>query len=364
MDATFPYAARLLKFYHASGRQLPWRGEGDPYRIWVSEVMLQQTGVATVKGYYGRFIDKFPTVAELAGADLGMVLKEWQGLGYYRRAENLHRGAKVVHDSLGGCFPETLERWMSLPGVGRSTAAAIMAIGWNQRQAILDGNCKRVLARVMALDDPVNSAQGERLLWQRAYELTPADRPGDYAQAIMDLGATVCTPRAPRCRECPWCLGCRAWETQQVDRYPNRKKPKVRPRYGQVAVLVQNSDGQWLMRRRPRGGLLAGLWEPLSTKRWLLPQLPPDMQKVGEELKHQWQVCGRNVQLLGEVRHTFTHFHLTVWVCLCQYVSGWPLEEEVRWWNPEQSDLPLSTLHAKVFAVHDHQGGANRIPSC
>lgn len=352
MDLGFPYAEKLLEFYNFSGRTFPWRNTRDPYPLWISEVMLQQTGVAVVPDYYDRFLKKFPGVDDLARADIQEVLMAWQGLGYYRRAQNLHRAAKMVQNDLGGNFPETLEGWMSLPGVGRTTAAAIMAIGWNQRQAILDGNVKRVLARVTALDESVNGVQGERFLWKLAFDLTPEERPGDYAQAIMDLGATVCTPRAPRCPECPWCLGCRALAELRVDSYPVKKKLRSRSRCSQVAIVVQREAGQFLMCRRPEGGWLAGMWEPLSLQPVTPPELPPDVKKVGDDLQRQWQVIGRDVTMLGEVQHVFTHFHLTVSVFSCRYVSGWPTGiDGVRWVILGQSDVPVSTLHAKVLSL-------------
>ncbi|HAT50195.1 MAG: A/G-specific adenine glycosylase [Nitrospirae bacterium] len=349
IDWEFPYSEKLLKFYQNSGRHLPWRGDGDPYRIWVSEVMLQQTGVAAVKGYYDRFLSRFPTVAALGAADLQEVLREWQGMGYYRRAENLHRAARIIRDDLGGQYPETFAGWLALPGIGRSTAGAIMAIGFNRRYAILDGNCKRVLSRVIALDEPMDSSQGIRTLWHWATQLTPQDRPGDYAQAIMDLGALVCTPRTPRCLECPWLAGCRAAVLQTVADYPNRSKPKERPKYSQVAILVQDA-GRVLLRKRPAGGLLAGLWEPLSVPRESFRPPPSEADQVVELLWQHWQVLGREMTMLGKVQHAFTHFHLTVWVYSCRYVSGWP-QGEVIGWADHGSDKPVSSLHAKVLAV-------------
>ncbi|MBF0347820.1 MAG: A/G-specific adenine glycosylase [Magnetococcales bacterium] len=353
MAREYPYADRLLEFYRASGRVLPWRGDKDPYHIWISEIMLQQTGVTSVCRYYERFLERFPTVARLAQADLQEVLGAWQGMGYYRRAQHLHRAAVIIQDGLKGQWPETLEGWLALPGIGRSTAGAIMAICWNRRHPILDGNCKRVLSRIMALNEPVNSSQATRMLWHWADLLTPPEQPGDYAQAIMDLGAVVCTLRDPKCNICPWQGGCRAFAESRVGEYPNRMKAKVRPRYGQQAILVQESTGAVLMRRRPEGGLLGGMWEPLSTPRQTPPQPPSDVVEMQDQLERHWQVHGCDMKRLGRVQHAFTHFHLTVWVYSCRYVSGWPqgAGEEICWWDAGHSDMPVSTLHAKVLAM-------------
>ncbi|MBF0435966.1 MAG: A/G-specific adenine glycosylase [Magnetococcales bacterium] len=361
IDIKFPYASELLAFYNKKGRQLPWRNEKDLYRIWVSEIMLQQTGVATVLGYYNRFLEKFPTVAQLAAANKEEILKVWQGLGYYRRAANLHRAAQEIHYNLGGSFPDTFEGWLALPGVGQSTAGAILAIGRNQNHAILDGNCKRVLARISALSHPVDNSQGNTFLWQLARQLTPSHQPGDYAQAIMDLGATVCTPKDPHCPECPWQQGCRAWMSRRVNDFPVRKQPKIRPRYEQIAVVVCRPGEQVIMHQRPEGGLLGGLWEPLSLSDVTSNQMPPEADRVTAELQRHWQVIGQNMRMQGKIRHAFTHFHLTVWVYVCHYVSGWPgKHEKVLWAGSEPWEIPLSTLHAKVMSLALSQNRSHR----
>ncbi|MBF0110973.1 MAG: A/G-specific adenine glycosylase [Magnetococcales bacterium] len=356
----FPYAERLLKYYAKSGRRLPWRGTNDPYRIWVAEIMLQQTGVATVTGYYDRFLQRFPTVVHLSQASLDEVRRAWQGLGYYRRAENLHRAARIIHEDRADRFPDTLEGWLVLPGIGRSTAAAILAIGWNQRHAILDGNCKRVLSRLMALEEPVNTSAGERSLWREATRITPVDRPGDYAQAIMDLGATVCVPKEPRCHECPWSEGCRARMNGSAVDFPQKRKREAVPRFGQVAVLVQGPGESVLMQRRPEGGLLSGLWQPVSLERQDFSPRHPEHSLVATAVAQRFAITCRDMVHVGAVQHRFTHFHLTVWVYSCVHEGGWPREEEVIWWSLDRGDLPMSTLHRKVIAflsINDkHQG--------
>ena len=213
---TLPWSAkdmnrRLLTWYGRVGRDLPWRRTRDPYRIWLSEIMLQQTGVVAVIPYYERFLETFPSVAALAAAPLDQVLELWAGLGYYRRARFLHEAARRVMSEHGGRFPDQLAAIMALPGIGRSTAGAIVSIAFDRKGPILDGNVRRVLCRLLAIDGDPRSGKVEKQLWQLAETLTPEDRPHDYAQAIMDLGATICTPRRPDCAACPLSGLCQAF---------------------------------------------------------------------------------------------------------------------------------------------------------
>jgi A/G-specific adenine glycosylase len=220
---------RLLAWYGRAGRDLPWRRTRDPYRIWLSEVMLQQTGVETVIPYYERFLEAFPTVRALAVATAEEVVERWAGLGYYSRARNLHAAAQRVVNFNAGHFPDTLEGLMELPGVGRSTAGAILSIAFDRPGPILDGNVRRVLCRLHALKEDPRSGSGEKKLWAWAAELTPIDRPHDYAQAIMDLGATVCTPRSPECGDCPLQTCCRARSLGLEEELPLRSGGKKAP---------------------------------------------------------------------------------------------------------------------------------------
>ncbi|MBF0186932.1 MAG: A/G-specific adenine glycosylase, partial [Magnetococcales bacterium] len=213
-------ARQLLDHYDRHGRDLPWRGISDLYAIWISEIMLQQTGVSVVIPYYTRFLERFPTVTSLADASLDAVLSLWQGLGYYRRARHLHTAARLIQTKHGGEFPEEVDQVTALPGVGPSTAHAILAIGREQRLPILDGNVKRVLSRLLAWPHPMGVSRHEKPLWTIADLLTPEQRPGDYAQAIMDLGATLCRRSRPQCERCPWSGACRAFACQSVESFP------------------------------------------------------------------------------------------------------------------------------------------------
>jgi A/G-specific adenine glycosylase len=271
------FRARLLSFYDTQQRKLPWRASADPYRVLVSELMLQQTRVETVLLYYDRWLSRFPTVHALAEANLDDVLKQWEGLGYYSRARHLHRAAQMVREQHNGHIPRQPEQLRALPGVGPYTAAAVGSIAFNQPQAAVDGNVRRVLCRVLDLADP-SPAQ----LQQHADTLLDTDRPGDYNQALMELGATVCTPRNPGCGSCAVRQHCRAYARDTV---AIRPAPKVRPPLAVeiVQCVVAVNDGQVLLRQRPFTGLLAGLWE--------FPEI----------------VAAAGYQQVGHVLHTFTH---------------------------------------------------------
>ncbi len=351
----------LLAYYDARGRDLPWRGGQDLYRIWVAEIMLQQTGVKTVMPYYQTFLERFPDVVTLAYAPLETVLACWQGLGYYRRAVHLHAAACRVVFELNGRFPETMQELLTLPGIGLSTAGAILAIGLNQHHPILDGNVKRVLARLLALELPVDSTKGRKILWHYATELTSVKRPGDYAQAIMDLGAEVCRLRHPDCLTCPWNRWCQAWLQSVPMAYPV-KAPKVgKPHKYQFNLLVYRPEGQVLMVPRPAKGLLGGLWEPLSGEMTLEP-LMPTSEQVEQRIYRQYGVGVSMPRVLTAVEHVFTHFRLTVVPFVSAWIAGEP-NGAFRWVDaqPDQ-DLPISTLHHKVLARGREAGGVCQHP--
>ncbi|MBF0310817.1 MAG: A/G-specific adenine glycosylase [Magnetococcales bacterium] len=341
-------AAGLLDYYRRQGRVLPWRGTRDLYHLWLCEIMLQQTGVATVMPYYERFLVRFPTLESLAHAPLQEVLSLWQGLGYYQRARNLHRAAGRVMEQFQGQIPEEITALQTLPGIGASTAAAILATGRNQPHAILDGNCKRVLARLTALPLPISSRQGLALLWQAATLLTPTGEAGDYAQAIMDLGATVCTPRHPQCERCPWRTDCRARIRGASQDFPVTLAKKAIPERYQMALLLRCQD-QLLLQQRAARGLLGGLWQPPASP---LRDTPPPW---GEELRTLWGDIETLPALhpLAVVRHTFTHFRLLVSPYLLVLKEKPPLQhlEGPTRWIPlkELSEVPISTLHRKVL---------------
>ncbi|MBL8658739.1 MAG: A/G-specific adenine glycosylase [Rhodospirillales bacterium] len=298
---------RLLAWYDRERRALPWRPPpgtaADPYRTWASEIMLQQTTAAAAAPYFNRFIERWPRVEDLAAAELDEVLHAWQGLGYYARARNMHACAQAVA-AAGGRFPDREEALRALPGIGAYTAAAIAAIAFGRRAAPVDGNIVRVLARLDAVETPLPKARGEIAV--RARELAPSVRPGDFAQAMMDLGATVCTPRRPRCALCPWREPCAARAAGNAEAYPRRAEKKDRPvRYG-VAFWIERGDGAVLLRKRPLRGLLGGLMEFPSTE-W---RARPWGGSEAADCAPAGIAAGGWRAIAGTIGHTFTHFHL------------------------------------------------------
>lgn len=253
----------LVDWYRANRRDLPWRRTRDPYAIWVSETMLQQTRVRVVVPYWQSWMARFPTAAALAAAPLDDVLSAWSGLGYYGRARNLYLGAREVVARYGGRLPETAGELRSLPGIGRYTAGAIASMAFDRREPLVDGNVARVLSRLFAVEEDVKSAAGQKRLWQLAGELVPADAPGDFNQALMELGATLCTPSAPRCPDCPLVAGCRArlaGRERELPRMPERRRDADKPLLAAVAAWIERG-GRVLLARRAPSGLFGGLWE-------------------------------------------------------------------------------------------------------
>jgi len=309
--------AALLHWYDSHARDLPWRvapsalAAGvtpDPYRVWLSEVMLQQTTVAAVKSYFERFTTLWPTVTDLAGAKDADVMAEWAGLGYYARARNLLKCARVVTGEHGGVFPQTEEGLRSLPGIGPYTAAAIAAIAFDQPAAVMDGNVERVLARLFAVQTPLPAAKAD--LKALAVQLTPANRPGCYAQAVMDLGATICTPKSPACGICPVLSACKARAEGIAGDLPRKSPKKPKPTRLGIAYLVQREDRAMLLETRPEKGLLGGMlgWPGTDWAETAPVDAPP--------LEAQWHDPGL------EVRHTFTHFHLRLSLRLASVDMG------------------------------------------
>ena len=303
--STKTFAAALLEWFDAHGRhQLPWQANTTPYRVWVSEVMLQQTQVVTVIPYFERFMAAFPDVQALAKSPLDEVLHLWTGLGYYARARNLHACAKAVVELHGGKFPLDLERMMALPGIGRSTAGAILALSAGQRHPILDGNVKRVLARVFAVAGDPNSKEVLAALWSRSDDCTPASRVGDYTQAIMDLGATVCTRSRPACTVCPMNTICVAAREGRQAELPGAKKKRTRPARQTTLLIAQAGDAASaavLLERRPDAGVWGGLWSP------------PQFESQDAALRWCVQELGAsysNPEALDPIDHAFTHFDL------------------------------------------------------
>jgi A/G-specific adenine glycosylase len=361
----------LLAWYDRHQRRLPWRSRRPvSYHVWLSEVMLQQTRVQTVIPYYRRFLLAFPTVADLAAAPLDQVLKLWEGLGYYTRARQLHAAARRIVTPAGVCWPRTAQQWQELPGVGRYTAAAIASITRGEPVAVLDGNVKRVLARVSNFTAAIDRPAHVTRLWQMAERLLDRDRPGDFNQALMEVGATVCLPRRPRCAECPWRSACAARAAGHEQDLPRRSGRRVATEVEAVAVVIQ-TRGRWLMVQRPPSGQLGGYW-----------QLPGGPVANGENsaaaaarvLNQQMGRPVRILRTLGMVEHAFTHRRLRVHVLeVCwqpradgQGVGAAPTGPAARRWVPaaELEQLPLARLDQKIIALaraglqqpHGHAG--------
>jgi len=303
-------AGDLLAWYDQGARRLPWRappGErADPYHVWLSEVMLQQTTVATVIPYFHRFLERWPRIEDLAAADLDAVMAAWAGLGYYARARNLHKCARAVTES-GGRFPETEAELKALPGIGEYMAAAIAAIAFDKPATVVDGNVERVIARLFAIDTPLPKAKAE--IRRAAESLTPGDRSGDYAQALMDLGATICRPKAPNCLLCPWQSRCAAHARGLAETLPKKEKKKPKPTRHAVAFWLESPDPETgerrvLLRRRAEDGLLGGMLELPSTPWQEGGPWSDEDAMVHVPIHTEWE------EAPGEARHTFTHFHL------------------------------------------------------
>jgi A/G-specific adenine glycosylase len=297
------FAARLLAWHARHGRHdLPWQKRRTSYRVWVSEIMLQQTQVTTVIPYYARFMARFPTLQSLADAPQDEVLHLWTGLGYYARARNLQAAAQFIRDEHGGRFPKDLGSMQALPGIGRSTAGAILALSAGQRHPILDGNVKRVLTRHGAIPGWPGDKRVEEKLWLLAEANTPKARVADYTQAIMDLGATLCTRSKPRCDECPVAADCKARKLGKQMDFPASKPRKALP-VRRTRMLMLVADGAVLLEKRPPAGIWGGLWG--------FPELGPDAD-VAAWCRERFGAAPRSMKAREELRHTFSHFHLDI----------------------------------------------------
>jgi A/G-specific adenine glycosylase len=296
------FAAKVLAWFDQHGRKdLPWQHNPTPYRVWVSEIMLQQTQVATVIPYFTRFMQRFPDVRTLADAPQDEVLKLWEGLGYYSRARNLHKAAQIVRDNHAGEFPTNLAGMEALPGIGRSTAGAILSLSHGQAHAILDGNVKRVLARYHAIDGWTGETRTLQRLWEYAGQHLPRTRNAAYTQAMMDMGATLCTRSKPACLLCPLQTDCQALKQGQQTLYPNKRPSKVLPEKTAIALLLRNTAGEILLQKRPPTGIWGGLWS--------FPEFA-DATDMGDWLHTHCTHAHLSAEKLPVLTHTFSHYRL------------------------------------------------------
>lgn len=344
------FARALLAWYARHGRKdLPWKRSRDPYHVWVSEIMLQQTQVATVIPYFERFIARFPTVTALARADLNAVLHLWSGLGYYARARNLHQAARLLTRDHGGCLPRQFERLHALPGIGRSTAGAILALAHGERHAILDGNVKRVLARYHAIAEPLTGKAMEQRLWSLAEAHTPARRVGDYTQAIMDLGATLCRRTRPECGRCPVRAGCAAHRAGTPERFPAPRRRRPVPVKSVRMLLIRDARARVLLIRRPPTGVWGGLWG--------LPECTA--RDVRAWCRRHLGLAIQPEPALPPFRHAFTHFHLDITPIPARLVGSSEVSmegAETVWYNVRRPDARGLAAPVRRMLKHVRNG--------
>lgn len=337
-----PTAAPLLAWYDVHRRDLPWRAPAgvrpDPYHVWLSEIMLQQTTVPAVGKYYRDFLRRWPRVEDLAAAPQDDVLAAWAGLGYYARARNLHRAAKRIAEELGGRFPTTAEALKALPGIGAYTAGAIAAIAFDQPEAAVDANAERVIARLFAIETPLPAAKVE--IRARTQSLVPPQRAGDFAQALMDLGAALCSPKRPACNRCPWQQSCIAHARGIAEDLPRKAAKKARPLRRGAAFVAHDGEGAVLLEQRPEKGLLGGMWQPPQGP-WG-SQFPSDAEaRAQAPFPADWR------RQPGLVRHVFTHFELEVQV----YVAAAVRRSPGTWVPCDRLDaVALPTVMRKIIA--------------
>ena len=338
----------LLRWFEKNGRDLPWRKTRDPYAIWVSEIMLQQTQVATVIPYYQEFLRSFPTVRHLSKADLSEVLKVWEGLGYYSRARNLHQASQMVVHHFGGKIPDNLKDLLSLPGIGRSTAGAILSFAYNKEAPILDGNIKRVLSRLFAI--PGSKAKTEKILWGISESLIPKGHSNPFNQALMDLGSMLCIPKDPQCPRCPLRYLCKAKASGTPERYPSKVAKKKIPHITAISAVIQK-DGRVLLNKRPPNGLLGGLWE---FPNWKIEEKRRLRLRLRNHIKKE---MGMNVEVkesIGVFHQTFSHFKLTLHIYQCQS-SNSNKKRKGKWIPIKNLDqLAMPKIHRKIANVFSH----------
>ena len=342
------FSRPLLAWFDQHGRKsLPWQQNSDPYGIWISEIMLQQTRVETVIPYYQKFMALFPDSAVLANAEVDEVMTCWAGLGYYARARNLHRAAQMIRDQHNNVFPSTLEAVMALPGIGRSTAGAILAFSSNARHPILDGNVKRVLARFFAIPGYPGSRKVETEMWQIADQLTPDRRVADYTQAIMDLGALICTRKQPDCSNCPVQNECVSLRQGNPDSYPAPRPAANRPLRQSRMLLLHNENAEYLFIKRPPNGIWGGMW--------VFPELSNSKVEYQAWCETELGLSVSPGKPLSAIRHSFTHFELDIQPIVCfvqSEINAVMDSNQYLWYNP-LTDAPVGFPAAvrKIFKL-------------
>ena len=335
-------ARRLLVWYRQNKRILPWRDSTNPYAVWVSEIMLQQTRVETVIPYFERWMEKFPSAESLAASDEQGILNLWEGLGYYSRARNLHLATQIVVAEYGGKLPADAATLQKLPGIGRYTAAAIASMAFGLDEAALDGNIRRVYARIFNIEEPLGTAKTEKIFWRLAEENLPTGEAGDYNQALMDLGATLCSPRSPKCEDCPINGSCQAYQLGVQETLPVRKAKRAVPHYVHAAGVIVEA-GRVLLAKRPSQGLLAGMWE--------FPNGRVDgdpAEGLADVIWRAHKLKVHAVNPLVEIHHAYTHFKITEYAFRCERVHVSP-NKKMRWVNiAELEDYPMGKVDRQI----------------
>lgn len=343
-----PLHTALIDWFQVNQEDLPWRRDRTPYTVWLSEIMLQQTQVNTVIPYYKRFLTRFPDVDTLAAASLDEVLKAWEGLGYYSRARNLHRAAQVIAHELGGKFPHTVETLRKLPGVGRYTAGAVASLVFGLDAPLLDGNLIRVFTRLFDIADDITQPETKRALWALADRVLPPGRAGAWNEGLMELGRRICTPRSPRCDECPVVGYCQARKRGMQESRPVRRPKPRTPHFDVTAAVIYRPNGQILIAQRPLGGMLGGLWEFPGGKCWPGESLPECLtREIWEELGIDIEVGAQ----IAAVKHAYTHFRITLFAYICRLVSGTPQAIDCADW----AWVTLDDLDRYAFPVTDRK---------
>lgn len=316
-----PLHNALIGWFQANQEDLPWRQNRTPYKVWLSEIMLQQTQVSTVIPYYERFLSRFPDIDTLAAAPLDDVLKAWEGLGYYSRACNLHRAAQIVTSELGGEFPHTIEGLRRLPGIGQYTAGAVASLAFGLNTPLLDGNLTRVFTRLFDIADDVAQLQTKRALWNLADQVLPPGKAGIWNEGLMELGRRICAPRSPRCEDCPVARYCMARKRGHQELRPVRQRKPQTPHFDVTAAVIHRPDGHILIAQRPLSGMLGGLWEFPGGKCNPGESLPECLaREIREELGIEIEVGPQ----IAAIRHAYTHFRITLYAYACRLLSGTP----------------------------------------